>query len=340
MAMRGLYPMEASAPDGRIELPGEVVCRSDDLDKYRASVNSVFYPARLEVVGAGTRLSNARLSAIRLSHLTIGIVRFGAEILLDPGDVGGYHVNVPVCGSVASRCGAQATVATPKRAAVFTPNEHTILPSWSADATQVCIKIERATLESELAKILGRPVNQRVQFDIGFDMTTAPGRRWWSTLQILLDAAGDRYPLPDTTFAAQAGYLERSLIVGLLLGQSNSMTEAMHRGVPDVHPRALQKVVDLIHEVPGAQHTIADLAGVSGVGVRQLQALFHDHFDMSPSTYVRNVRLDKVRSDLLQGNDSYTVGAIAFRWGFNHLGRFAQYYQQKFGEAPSQTLRR
>ncbi|MFC9362465.1 helix-turn-helix domain-containing protein [Rhodococcus sp. NPDC057014] len=75
--------------------------------------------------------------------------------------------------------------------------------------------------------------------------------------------------------------------------------------------------------------------------MRQLQNLFRDHYEMSPSAYVRNVRLERVRSELFTAtSDATTVSDAAYRWGFNNLGRFAKAYQQKFGEPPSHTLRR
>jgi len=76
------------------------------------------------------------------------------------------------------------------------------------------------------------------------------------------------------------------------------------------------------------------------VGLRQLQKLFRDQFDMSPAVYLRNLRLDGARSDLLAGEETTTVSDVAYRWGFNHLGRFAQHYEHKFGETPSRTVRR
>ncbi|MEV3961896.1 hypothetical protein AB0M34_13515 [Nocardia sp. NPDC050193] len=33
------------------------------------------------------------------------------------------------------------------------------------------------------------------------------------------------------------------------------------------------------------------------------------------------------------------VTAIATRWGFTNLGRFAQQYHREFGQQPSQTVR-
>jgi AraC-like DNA-binding protein len=34
-----------------------------------------------------------------------------------------------------------------------------------------------------------------------------------------------------------------------------------------------------------------------------------------------------------------TVADVAFRWGFNHLGRFAAFYRTRYGVPPSRTLR-
>lgn len=100
-----------------------------------------------------------------------------------------------------------------------------------------------------------------------------------------------------------------------------------------------QKVLDHIEAFPGSQYTIGDLAVIAGVGARQLQNLFQEQFGMSPTTYIRQIRLDGVRADLQRGDEATKVSDVAFNWGFNHLGRFANHYERKFGETPSQTLR-
>ncbi|WP_413784026.1 helix-turn-helix domain-containing protein [Rathayibacter tanaceti] len=62
---------------------------------------------------------------------------------------------------------------------------------------------------------------------------------------------------------------------------------------------------------------------------------------VSPSVYLRDVRLDRARSDLVAGDPcSTTVAAVAREWGFGNLGRFASAYQVRFDEKPSHTLRR
>ena len=49
--------------------------------------------------------------------------------------------------------------------------------------------------------------------------------------------------------------------------------------------------------------------------------------------------LQRVREELLNGSGS-NVASVALRWGFEHMGRFANQYRRAFGETPSQTLRR
>ncbi|MFC6466568.1 AraC family transcriptional regulator [Gordonia humi] len=317
-----------------------ILCATDDFDVYRSAINESFYPARLEIVGGFRELTGARMLAIRLSCMTVGIVRFGADVLIDPGAVDGYHIDVPTSGALDVSSGRQFVVAGPDRAAIYTPGERTFLERWSADNTQVSIKIDRNALEQELGRIIGRPVVDRVRFDLGFDLASGAGLRWATTLQVLLDTIAEGGVGPDSVTVAQVGHLERALIAGLLVGQENSMSDVILNSRDEGSaPAAVRRVLDRLEAAPGSQYTVTDLAEVAGVGVRQLQKIFMDQFGMTPSQYVRNMRLDGVRGALIASESDATVSDIAFRWGFNHLGRFAQYYEQKFGESPSKTLR-
>jgi AraC-like DNA-binding protein len=56
--------------------------------------------------------------------------------------------------------------------------------------------------------------------------------------------------------------------------------------------------------------------------------------------HLREVRLARVREDLLAADPArVTVTAVAARWGFPHQGRFAAAYRDRYGQAPSATLR-
>ncbi|MNE60088.1 transcriptional regulator EutR [compost metagenome] len=60
---------------------------------------------------------------------------------------------------------------------------------------------------------------------------------------------------------------------------------------------------------------------------------------MSPSNYIRIVRLNVARKLLLLSPSERIQGA-AMDAGFNHLGRFSKYYHEFYGELPSETLSR
>ncbi|GAA4381516.1 helix-turn-helix transcriptional regulator [Agromyces bauzanensis] len=86
--------------------------------------------------------------------------------------------------------------------------------------------------------------------------------------------------------------------------------------------------------------TMTDVANAAFVSTRGLHAAFTRERGETPMQYLRRVRLDAVRADLLAGGADVTVAVVARRWGFAHLPRFAERYRRAFGERPSETLRR
>ncbi len=103
----------------------------------------------------------------------------------------------------------------------------------------------------------------------------------------------------------------------------------------------LRAAVEHIHAHAAEDVTVSELSAVAGLSVRSVQESFRRVFDVTPLTYLRQVRLDAVRAELLALDArSAAVGDVARRWGFAHLGRFSASYTERFGEYPKQTLRR
>lgn len=85
--------------------------------------------------------------------------------------------------------------------------------------------------------------------------------------------------------------------------------------------------------------TIVDICTAVGVSERALQYAFRTYVDMSPQAYLRISRLNRVRETLLASDpQNTTVTAVAMRFGFLHLSRFAFDYKRIFDELPSATL--
>jgi transcriptional regulator GlxA family with amidase domain len=83
------------------------------------------------------------------------------------------------------------------------------------------------------------------------------------------------------------------------------------------------------------------MAEYAGVSSRSLFTGFRRYRNTSPMTYLKEIRLRRVNEELQRlSSGSDTVTAVAFRWGFSHLGHFTTDYKRRFGESPSETLAR
>lgn len=82
------------------------------------------------------------------------------------------------------------------------------------------------------------------------------------------------------------------------------------------------------------------------VSRRTLQYCFQDVLGMTPAAYLRTLRLNGARRDLvnaaretLDARATHSVQEIAASWGFWHLSQFATDYRRLFGVRPSETLK-
>ena len=104
-------------------------------------------------------------------------------------------------------------------------------------------------------------------------------------------------------------------------------------------PRGVRKAVECLEAEPGRSWRLAELARASGIAPRTLQKQFRRFVGRAPLAFLCELRFARVREELVHGRDT-GVTAIAMRYGFAHLGRFAVAYRRRYGESPSKTLRR
>ena len=83
--------------------------------------------------------------------------------------------------------------------------------------------------------------------------------------------------------------------------------------------------------------TVGEVAEYVNVSPRQLERLFHEHLETTPSRYYHHLRLDRGRLLLLQ--TGLTIRAIAERCGFASAARFGKSYFDLFGKRPSDERR-
>jgi transcriptional regulator GlxA family with amidase domain len=211
---------------------------------------------------------------------------------------------------------------------------------WSDHCAQLGLMISTSDIMRELELLLDQPVRRPVEFARRLDLTTTASRSWLSLLGVLAREAGHADGLLGHRLAL--ANVQRLLIQGLLLTQPHSYTDALGNDGRSASEAVVKRATDLMHGQPEWVWTTTELARATGVSARALQKAFARSGELPPMTYLRHLRLHRVRAELAAASrtaSSAAVTAVAGRWGFVHLGRFAQQYRELFGEAPSQTLR-
>jgi transcriptional regulator GlxA family with amidase domain len=86
--------------------------------------------------------------------------------------------------------------------------------------------------------------------------------------------------------------------------------------------------------------TIASLARATAASARSIFFHFKNSRGQSPMSFVKQVRLEHAREMLQHSRVSHSVTEVAVDCGFGNLGHFAGDYFKRFGERPSDTLKR
>ncbi|MFT6350217.1 MAG: AraC family ethanolamine operon transcriptional activator [Psychromonas sp.] len=101
----------------------------------------------------------------------------------------------------------------------------------------------------------------------------------------------------------------------------------------------VHRVIDYLHHYSVDVPTIPELCQIANLSERNLQYGFKEYLGVTPIRYLRLLRLNNVRRELLVSHPKNNrVVDIALNWGFVELGRFAGEYRQLFQELPSTTL--
>jgi len=102
---------------------------------------------------------------------------------------------------------------------------------------------------------------------------------------------------------------------------------------------ALKKAVELINDEQEQLPSIQTLCKETGVSERTLYNAFASKYQVSPSEYIKAVRLNRVKNDLFTQPEK-GISFLAGKQHFWHMGQFAQDFKKQFGMLPSEFLKR
>ena len=297
------------------------VLDTSDVEEARATIGAGYCEHRLQILPARGRL-HAVQTEWRVGRVRVHRLKYGVDVRIDAAPLeSSVLVSTPVRGTLTVLAGGVERRYGPGHVVAIGPDRPFGL-RWEGDCELRTVQIERSLLE------LGGLDPLAPQHE-----ASASHAESWSRLAALLETQA----MEEGCTALVASSLE-SLVAASILAYHGRPSDTADRRIAT--PREVRTVIDFIEAHADQPVTLADMAAAAHMSVRALQYSLKRHVDMTPSEYLRSVRLDRAHRDLLAADASQTtVGRIAQRWGFGNLGRFSRSYMERFGRLPSETLR-
>ncbi len=133
-------------------------------------------------------------------------------------------------------------------------------------------------------------------------------------------------------------YFEDEIINECLSALKSVKPQSQRQPDIRIHRYIVNRVRERTLASPLCPPSIGELCIELNISRRTLNHAFMRVLGVTPVSYIRNIRLNRVRADLLKSTHSdCAISTIAMHWGFWHMSLFSRYYKALFGELPSET---
>lgn len=320
-------------------LVGHELFWTDDPGEGADLLGKVLSPARLRPRVDGGPVGVA-VHGVVLREVSVLYVDVTGPATLEMPVTGPYFaVHMPTSGRLPCRSDGRPVEADPVHPLVVGPGR-AVEMDVDTDCPQLVVRVEQGALERHLTRMLGASLAHPVVFDPIMDLTDEAAMRWSSAVQMVHTEV--YYPASLLQQGRGVGPLEELVMSTLLLLQPSTYRAQLVGAAPPAGRRVVREAMDHIEAHLRDRLTVADIARGVHMSVRAVQKGFRDELGTTPMLYLRDRRLERVRAELADAlpSDGVTVTEVAQRWGFHHLGGFAVLYRRRWGESPSETLRR
>jgi AraC-like DNA-binding protein len=294
-------------------------------------------PHRSELLVPHSRFAS-QISALQFHDVTITHVLRSGRLHIHawlPNEF--YAVVVSLLGTIETRTASRAARLNCDTGLILSTLQETDMTT-SESCELLVFRLGRDAVLGELEKMLDRSLNAPLVFEPSMDMRTeAKGLLHDLTIQLCrqVNELGTRPEARDLGVRI----LENAFVSLLIESQRHNYTRNLHRR-SSAGPWQLRTAAEYIRANSHLPLSLGDLCRIAGVNARTLQFCFHRSMGCGPIEFLRATRMERARNDLLGMHETTTVAEIAARWGFQHFGRFASEYAKRYGEMPSETLRR
>lgn len=268
----------------------------------------------------------------------IGHIEYGTDVTVKIEDLANsYSISLPISGYQELSAGNRKTESNITNGIIISPSAPCEL-NISGNCRKSLVRISRREMELALEASLGRPIDKPLIFEPKMDARVGASSAWWRTIRLIEHEVSQADSLYN--FAPFIRDIEQALIKGLLTSQPHNYSDALKDAFKRKLPSYIIKTIDYIRNNAKNDLHIEDIEWIAGVSRNKLYADFKTHFGEPPTAYLKRVRLEGVRKEIIETSGQESISKIAMNWGFNHLGRFSSDYKKLFTETPSETQSR
>lgn len=312
--------------------------QTGDLDEARAIVSGKFCDHRLNIA-RDPRVFDACHHRADGCGASLNYIRYGADVLIEPGELGSFYlVQIPLSGYAEIDNGGGNVESNRGLGSILNPHRETAM-RWREGCAQLLLQVDANILNQEAERLLGHTLNGPVTFETAVDGRVSATADWLQKLKTCFRLAEKKVVFSQQVSATQMR-VETELIADLLRSQPSNISAQLATAPSQLVNAHIRKAMRFVQNNLQRQMKIGDIAEASGTSPRNLQLIFRAEFGLSPMHYMRQQRLLLARRLIQSARPAETLGDIAFRAGFSHLGRFSAAYREAFGELPKDTVRR
>ncbi len=275
----------------------------------------------------------------KFGSITVNSLQWGAGVMVNAAQLRDFYLlQFTLEGECELWQGTHHNVLPARSVAIVNPGRP-FRKAWMPRARQLLLRIDRRLVEREFRAWTGGDESGGIEFDMPpVDDVTKVG-----TLALYVRMVCDdlKNEASDLSRPLVADRVASGLVSLLLTSMPNNKKRAIETASKATAPFFVRRVEQFIEEHARDTIALADLTGVAGVSTRALQTSFRRFRNTTPMAYLRSVRLELARTELMKaGRQGSSVATVANAVGLGHLGRFARDYDARFGELPSHTLHR
>lgn len=330
----GLLYMDAVISKGLFTRHTLVDTRSPE--EAREQIGRIFCPHFLSPKDRHGEGFHAVHRSARHGDCSLNFVSYGAEVEIDPGELSRFFLlQVPLSGSSVVRCGTETIFSSPGRLATLVSPTLPTRMRWSDNCDKLIVLVDRQAMQRAAEALTGR-VMAAIEFAAAVDMEGVAGRLVLNHVRLMAEAI----ETDDGTHGDYLNYLGQGLAALLITALPHSQRAALERPAPTTSSRAVARAEEWIRANIERAFAVAEIAEAADASLRTLQNGVRRERGTTLTGLIETIRLDRFRAALCDSRNDASVTEIAGSVGLGHLGRAAAAYRRRYGETPSQTLRK